>query len=700
MVLVPSISMNEDPAEAADVAAARDTETQLSKFSQTLQHHQHEQQARVASSGNEEANAVDHEKAVGHTERSRWLTTAPEPPSAWREVVDYLRGMGLPSGSEFSSLNKKPVTQRVACVLKAIFPVLQWCRGYKATHFKNDLLSGLTLASLCIPQSIGYATLAKLDPQYGLYTSVVPPLIYAMMGTSKEIAIGPVAVVSMLISSMVTQIVDPGAEPVLYRNLVFTATFFAGVFQAVSGLLRLGFLVDFLSHAALVGFMAGAAVVIGFQQLKGLLGIAHFTNRTDVVSVLQSVWKSFHHDSWNPYNLLLGSAFLSFILITRFLGRRNRKFFCLAAISPLISVILATVLVFVTRADEHGVKIIKHIKGGLNPISAQQLQFSSPYIGEVIKVGLVIGAIALTEAMAVGRSFAAMKGYHLDGNKEMVALGVTNIIGSITSCYTATGSFSRTAVNFSAGCETPVSNIVMAITVLMALELFTRLLYYTPVAILASIILAALPGLIDLHEAYHIWKVDKMDFLACIGAFVGVLFVSVEIGLLIAVTVSFVKIILISIQPGIETLGRLPGTDTFCNVDQYPMAITIPGVMVVRVKSSLLCFANANFIKDRIMQSTGGEDEGERKMNDFQTTQLIILDLSNLMSIDTSGIASLEELHKNLVSHGVEMAIVNPKWQVTHKLRLAKSMRKIGGKAFLTIQDAIDACPNAKLASI
>lgn len=403
---------------------------------------------------------------------------------------------------------------------------------------------------------------------------------------------------------------------------------------------------------------------------------------------------------WNPYNLLLGSAFLSFILITRFLGRRNRKFFCLAAISPLISVLLATVLVFVTRADEHGVKIIKHIKGGLNPISAQQLQFSSPYIGEVIKVGLIIGAIALTEAMAVGRSFAAMKGYHLDGSKEMVALGVTNIIGSITSCYTATGSFSRTAVNFSAGCETPVSNIVMAITVLMALELFTRLLYYTPVAILASIILAALPGLIDLHEAYHIWKVDKMDFLACIGAFVGVLFVSVEIGLLVAVTVSFVKIILISIQPGIETLGRLPGTDTFCNVDQYPMAITIPGVMVVRVKSSLLCFANANFIKDRIMQSTGVEDEGERKMNDFQTTQLIILDLSNLMSIDTSGIASLEELHKNLVSHGVEMAIVNPKWQVTHKLRLAKWMSKIGGKAFLTIQDAIDACPNAKLASI
>ncbi|KAI3431084.1 STAS domain-containing protein [Psidium guajava] len=700
MVLVPSIPVTRDPAAAADVAAARDGETQLSKFSQTLQHHQQRQQARVTSPGNEEADTVEHEKTVGHAERSRWLTTGPEPPSTWREVADYLRGFGLPSGCELSSLNKKPVGQRVACVLKAMFPVLQWCRSYKITQFKNDLMSGLTLASLCIPQSIGYATLAKLDPQYGLYTSVVPPLIYAVMGTSKELAIGPVAVVSMLISSMVSRIVDPGAEPALYRNLVFTATFFAGVFQAVSGLLRLGFLVDFLSHATLVGFMAGAAVIIGFQQMKGLLGIAHFTNRTDVVSVVQSVWRSFHHDSWNPYNFLLGSAFLSFILITRFLGRRNKKFFFLAAISPLISVILATVFVFVTRADEHGVKIIKHIKGGLNPISAQQLQFSSPHIGEVARVGLIIGAVALTEAMAVGRSFAAIKGYHLDGNKEMVAMGFTNMIGSITSCYTATGSFSRTAVNFSAGCETPVSNIVMAITVLMALELFTRLLYYTPTAILASIILAALPGLVDLHEAFHIWKVDKMDFLACIGAFVGVLFISVEIGLLVAVAVSFLKIILISIQPGIETLGRLPGTDTFCNVDQYPMAITIPCVMVVRVKSSLLCFANANFIKERIMQWIRREDEGERKIDDFQTTQLIILDLSNLVSIDTSGIASLEELHKNLVSLGVEMAIVNPKWEVTHKLRLTNLMSKIGGKVFLTIKDAIDACPNAKLASI
>ncbi|XP_010533355.1 PREDICTED: sulfate transporter 2.2-like, partial [Tarenaya hassleriana] len=205
------------------------------------------------------------------------------------------------------------------------------------------------------------------------------------------------------------------------------------------------------------------------------------------------------------------------------------------------------------------------------------------------------------EAIAVGRSFASIKGYHLDGNKEMMAMGFMNIAGSLTSCYVATGSFSRTAVNFSAGCETTMSNIVMAITVIAALELMTRLLYYTPTAILASIILSALPGLVDVSGAHHIWKLDKLDFLVCLSAFLGVLFASVEIGLLVAVIISFAKILLSSIRPGVEALGRLPRTDVFCNINQYPMASKTPGIFTVRVSSPMLCFANANFIRDRFL---------------------------------------------------------------------------------------------------
>ncbi|KAG4989889.1 hypothetical protein JHK85_032872 [Glycine max] len=598
--------------------------------------------------------------------RSQWVLNAPEPPSPWRVVADSVSKTISHYKHKLSSLTDQPCTTLLLSVLRVIFPILAWGRNYTATKFRKDLLAGLTIASLCIPQSIGYATLAHLDPQYGLYTSVVPPLIYAVMGTSREIAIGPVAVVSLLLSSMMVKLVDPATDPVGYTKLILLATLFAGIFQTSFGLFRLGFLVDFLSHAAIVGFVAGAAIVIGLQQLKGLLGITHFTTKTDIVSVMKAVWEAVH----NP-------------------GKRKKKLFWLASISPLVSVVLSTLIVFLTRADKNGVKIVKHVKGGLNPSSLHQLDFNNPYIGEVAKIGLVVAVVALTESIAVGRSFASIKGYQLDGNKEMMSIGLTNIIGSFTSCYVATGSFSRTAVNYAAGCETLVSNIVMAITVLISLQFLTKLLYYTPTAILASVILSALPGLIDVSEAYKIWKVDKIDFLACAGAFFGVLFASVEIGLLVAVLISFSKIILISIRPGTETLGKIPGTDLFCDVYQYPMAVKIPGVMIIRVKSALLCFANANFVRERIIKWVTEEESEDDKGNSRSTIQLVILDTSNLVNIDTSGITALEELHKSLSSQGKQLAIANPRWQVIHKLKVSNFVGKIGGRVFLTVEEAV-----------
>lgn len=616
-------------------------------------------------------------------ERAQWVLKSPEPPGPGQQLLHSIKANLFPQRKKYSAVS----------FFKGLFPILSWGRHYKASKFKNDLMAGLTLASLSIPQSIGYANLAKLDPQYGLYTSIVPPLIYSLMGSSRELAIGPVAVVSLLLSSLIQKIEDPIANPVAYRKLVFTVTFFAGIFQAAFGLFRLGFLVDFLSHAAIVGFMAGAAIVIGLQQLKGLLGISKFTTNTDVVSVLESVFKSIIHEPWYPLNIVLGCAFLIFLLITRFIGKRNKKLFWLPAIAPLVSVVLSTMIVYFTKADRHGVKIVKHIKEGINPSSAHQLQLTGPHVGQAAKAGLISAIIALAEAIAVGRSFASIKGYHLDGNKEMLAMGCMNIAGSLTSCYVSTGSFSRTAVNFSAGCQTVVSNIVMALTVIISLELLSRLLYFTPTAILASIILSALPGLIDINEAYHIWKVDKLDFLACIGAFLGVMFASVEIGLLAAVTISFAKILVNSLRPGIEVLGRLPRSEIFCNINQYPMAIKTPSILIIGINSSLLCFANANSVRERVMRwVTKEEDDTEEKENG-KNVQHVILDMSNVMNVDTSGILALEEIHKKLLSHGIELAVANPRWQVIHRLKLAKLVDKIGGeRIFLTVGEAVDAC--------
>ncbi|KAF3320381.1 low affinity sulfate transporter 3-like protein [Carex littledalei] len=635
-----------------------------------------------------------HDTAVPAFSKNAMVLDSPEPPSAWKEVTGMVKNALIPR-------NNKPFSPSsfFSSCIKGLFPVLQWGRNYNLKSFRSDLMAGLTLASLGIPQSIGYANLAKLDPQYGLYTSVVPPLIYAVMGSSREIAIGPVAVVSLLLSSMIQKVVDPTVDVDTYHKLVFTVTFLTGIFQASFGLLRLGFLVDLLSHAAIVGFMAGAAIVIGLQQLKGLLGLSHFTNSTDVVSVIKAVYSAVHQP-WHAGNFLIGCSFLILILIARFLARRNKKFFWLSAIAPLLSVILSTLIVFLTRSDKHGVKIIQHVHGGLNPSSAKQIQFTQPYIVECAKIALVCGVIALTEAIAVGRSFASVKGYRLDGNKEMMAMGFMNVAGSLSSCYVATGSFSRSAVNFSAGCKTAVSNIVMAATVFLALQLFTRLLYYTPVAILASIILSALPGLIDYKEAMSIWKVDKMDFLICMGTFLGVLFGSVEIGLSIAIIISFAKIVIRAIRPSMEVLGRIEGTEIFCSIRQYPMAIPTPSVFLMRIDCSFLCFMNANFIRERIIRWVTEEcDTMKEKTGD--KLQSIIIDMSNVMNIDTSGLATLEEIHKELVFLNLQVAIANPSWTVIHKMKIAGLTGTIGGDwIFLTVADAMQTCLSFKRDSV
>ncbi|XP_077224255.1 sulfate transporter 1.2-like isoform X2 [Tasmannia lanceolata] len=538
-----------------------------------------------------------------------------------------------------------------------------------------------------VHKDIGYAKLANLDPQYGLYSSFVPPLIYAFMGSSRDIAIGPVAVVSLLLGTLLQNEIDPVANPVEYRRLAFTATFFAGITQATLGFFRLGFLIDFLSHAAIVGFMGGAAITIALQQLKGFLGVENFTKKTDIVSVMRSVWGSVHH-GWNWQTILIGATFLAFLLLAKYIGKKKKNLFWVAAIAPLISVILSTFFVYITHADRHGVQIVKHIKKGINPSSVDQIYFTGGYVGKGFRIGIVAGMIALTEAVAIGRTFAAMKDYQLDGNKEMVALGVMNVAGSMTSCYVATGSFSRSAVNYMAGCQTAVSNIVMSAVVCLTLELITPLFKYTPNAILSSIIISAVISLIDYEAAHLIWKIDKLDFFACIGAFFGVIFASVEIGLLISVAISFAKILLQVTRPRTAILGNLPRTAIYRNVEQYPNAKKVPGIMIVRVDSAIY-FSNSNYIKERILRWLG-DDEEQLKANNQSRIEYLIVEMSPVTDIDTSGIHAMEELHGSLQKRDIQLVLANPGQVVIDKLYASKFTEVIGqDKIFLTVADAV-----------
>ncbi|GAV59285.1 Sulfate_transp domain-containing protein/STAS domain-containing protein/Sulfate_tra_GLY domain-containing protein [Cephalotus follicularis] len=574
--------------------------------------------------------------------------------------------------------------------IQAIFPILEWGRYYNLTKFRGDIIAGLTIASLCIPQDIGYAKLANLKPQYGLYSSFVPPLVYAFMGSSRDIAIGPVAVVSLLLGTLLQNEIDPLTHQAEYLRLTFTATFFAGITQATLGIFRLGFVIDFLSHAAIVGFMGGAAITIGLQQLKGFLGIQNFTRKTDIISVMRSVFSAAHH-GWNWQTIVIGASFLSFLLFAKYLGKRNKKLFWVSAIAPLISVILSTFFVYITHAEKQGVQIVNHIAKGINPSSVDKIYFSGQYLLKGFRIGVVAGLIALTEATAIGRTFAAMKDYQLDGNKEMVALGAMNVVGSMTSCYVTTGSFSRSAVNYMAGCQTAVSNIVMSLVVFLTLEFLTPLFKYTPNAILAAIIISAVVGLIDIQAAILIFKIDKFDFIACMGAFFGVVFVSIEIGLLIAALISFAKIFLQVIRPRTAILGKIPRTAVYRNIQQYPDATQVPGVLIIRVDSAIY-FSNSNYIKERILRWLTDEQE-QLKAACQQRIQFLIVEMSPVTDIDTSGIIALEELYRSLQKRDIQLVLANPGPVVMHKLHSSDFASTIGeDKIFLTVADAVSTC--------
>ncbi|KAL7085586.1 hypothetical protein ACP275_14G289600 [Erythranthe tilingii] len=613
----------------------------------------------------------------------------PPKQNLWTEFSTTLKETFF-SDDPLHSFKHQSKCRQLILGIQAVFPIFEWGRNYDLAKFKGDLISGLTIASLCIPQDIGYAKLANLAPQYGLYSSFVPPLVYAFMGSSRDVAIGPVAVVSLLLGTLLQNEIDPVKDAFEYRRLAFTATFFAGITQATLGILRLGFLIDFLSHAAVVGFMAGAAITIALQQLKGFLGIKKFTKNTDIVSVMRSVFGSAHH-GWNWETIVIGATFLVFLLFAKYIGKKSKKLFWVPAIAPLISVVLSTFFVYITHAENNGVQIVRHIEKGINPTSVKEIYFSGEYLLKGVRIGMVAGIIALTEAVAIGRTFAAMKDYQIDGNKEMVALGAMNIAGSMTSCYVATGSFSRSAVNYMAGCKTAASNIVMSIVVFLTLQFITPLFEYTPNAILSSIIISAVIGLIDYEAAILIWKIDKFDFIACMGAFFGVVFASVEIGLLIAVSISFAKLLLQVTRPKTVILGKIPRTNVYRNIQQYPEASKVPGVLIIRVDSAIY-FSNSNYIKERILRWLTDEEEQLKAAGLFDI-QFLIVEMSPVTDIDTSGIHALEELHRSLQKRDVQLVLANPGPVVIDKLHASKFASCLGeDKIFLTVADAIQTC--------
>ncbi|KAH9746362.1 putative sulfate transporter 3.3 [Citrus sinensis] len=550
----------------------------------------------------------------------------------------------------------QPLGKKWILAAQYIFPILEWGPNYSFKLFKSDIISGLTIASLAIPQGISYAKLANLPPIVGLYSSFVPPLVYTVLGSSRDLAVGPVSIASLIMGSMLRQEVSPTQNPVLFLQLAFTATFFGGLVQASLGLLRLGFIIDFLSKATLIGFMAGAAIIVSLQQLKSLLGITHFTNQMGLVPVMSSVFHNTKEWSWQT--ILMGFCFLVFLLLTRHVGTKRPKLFWVSAGAPLVSVILSTLLVFAFKAQHHGISVIGKLQEGLNPPSWNMLKFHGSHLGLVMKTGLITGIISLTEGIAVGRTFAALKNYQVDGNKEMIAIGVMNIVGSSTSCYITTGAFSRSAVNHNAGAKTAVSNVVMSVTVMVTLLFLMPLFQYTPNVVLGAIIVTAVVGLIDVPAAHQIWKIDKFDFLVMLCAFLGVVFISVQEGLAIAVGISIFKILLQITRPKTVMLGNMPGSDIYRDLHHYNEAIRIPGFLILSIEAPIN-FANTTYLNERILRWIE-EYEAEENLNKQSSLRFVILEMSAVSAIDTSGTSFFKDLRKAMEKKGVEASLHKP----------------------------------------
>ncbi|RZC58195.1 hypothetical protein C5167_005504 [Papaver somniferum] len=567
------------------------------------------------------------------------------------------------------------------------FPILQWCPNYTFKFFKSDIVAGLTIASLAIPQGISYAKLANLPPIVGLYSSFVPPLIYAVLGSSRDLAVGPVSIASLILGSMLREKVSPAKEPLLFLQLAFTSTFFAGLFQASLGILRLGFIIDFLSKATLIGFMAGAAIIVSLQQLKALLGIVNFTKQMGVIAVLSSVFQ--HTDEWSWQTILMGFCFLVFLLLARHVSMKNPKLFWVSAGAPLLSVILSTLAVFVFKAQNHGVSIIGKLEQGLNPPSWNMLHFGGGHLGLVLKTGLVTGIVSLTEGIAVGRTFAALKDYQVDGNKEMMAIGFMNIAGSCTSCYITTGAFSRSAVNHNAGAKTAMSNIVMSVTVMVTLLFLMPLFRYTPNVVLGAIIVTAVIGLIDIPATYLIWKIDKFDFVVCVCAFLGVIFISVQDGLAIAVGISLFKILMQVTRPKTMVLGNIPGTDIYRNLHHYKDAKSVPGILILSIEAPIN-FANSTYLNERITRWIQ-EFEIQDGVGKHSDLQHLVLDLSAVSSIDTGGVGLVKDMKKKLEKRDLELVLVNPVGEVMEKLQQANKADNFLAvdSLYLTVGEAV-----------
>ena len=556
------------------------------------------------------------------------------------------------------------------------FPIFDWGRHYDRSALSNDMIAAVIVTIMLIPQSLAYALLAGLPPEAGIYASIVPIVLYAIFGTSRALAVGPVAVVSLLTASAIGQVAETGTAG--YAVAALTLAFLSGGFLILLGVFRLGFLANFLSHPVIAGFITATGILIATSQLKHILGVdAHGHT---LPKILGSIFEHINQVNW--ITVLIGGAATAFL----FWVRKNLKPLLLRlGLSPLMADVLTkagpvaavvgtTVAVWGLGLDGRGVKIVGDVPQSLPPLT---LPTPSPdLIGALLVPAILISIIGFVESISVAQTLAAKKRQQIDPNQELIGLGAANLGAAFTGGFPVTGGFSRSVVNFDAGSETPAAGIYTAVGLAIAAVFLTPLVFFLPKATLAATIIVAVLSLVDFSILQKTWVYNRDDFVAVLATIVLTLGLGVEVGVASGVAISILLHLYKTSRPHVAEVGLVPGSEHFRNVLRHEV-VTDPTLLTLRVDESLY-FINARFLQDLIQARVA-------KGTDIRN---VILMFSAVNEVDYSALESLEAINARLKDIGVGFHLSEVKGPVMDRLKTSHFIDELNGEVFLSQYDA------------
>lgn len=551
--------------------------------------------------------------------------------------------------------------------MRSYFPILEWIQEYNKTLFKGDLSAGITVAVMLIPQGMAYAMIAGLPPVYGLYAAIFPQLIYAIMGSSRQLAVGPVAMDSLLVATTLNTMAIVDTQH--YISLAIFLAFFMGVIQVFLGLIKFGFLVNFLSKPVINGFTSAAAIIIGLSQLNHMLGV-EISQGNVLQALIQSIWEVRTEIHLLTLMITLGSIFLIFGI------KRFSKKIPVA----LVVVILTTLLTSQLNWNEMGVSIVGTIPSGLPAFNFQWIAVEDIY--PLFPMALTLSLIAFLEAISIAKAIEVKENKEtVDPNQELIALGAANVFGSFFQSYPTTGGFSRTAVNHESGAQTGVAAIISAAVVGLTLVFFSSWFYYLPKPVLGAIILTAVINLVDLKYPYQLWSSHREEFFILLFTFLITLFMGIMEGVLLGTLASLSLMVYRSSQPHIAILGRIKGTKHYRNIHRFTEEVeTFPGVLILRFDGQLF-FGNHSYFKKQIVDLLGRETKKIR---------YLVIDASPINYIDASASNTLNHWIQNLNKEGITVLWVNVIGPIRDLFFKNGMLKKIGKKnLFYSLDSAV-----------